>query len=92
MQKHVRDEFAKELPLLLDPKMKWSILFSMLERISLIRKAVRKALINLVLQPPIVFTDDECEHNYSQHCAGSASSQINSGSFVSTRFKYPDSR
>jgi hAT family C-terminal dimerisation region len=62
LQKHVRDEFGKELRLLLDTKTRWSSLFSMLERFYLIRNAVRKALIDLKLQPSIVFTDQEFEH------------------------------
>jgi len=87
MQKHVRDEFPKELSLLLDTKAKWSSLFSILERFCLIRNAIRKGFKDLKLQPSIVFTQ-----YFSQRCASSASSQSANGSYVSTRFKSSDSR
>src|SRR6218665_1260674 len=83
MQKHVHYEFSKELPLLLDAKTRWSSRFSMLARFYLICNAIRKALVQLKLQPSIAFTGDEFEH-HSQRCASSASSQIDSGGFAST--------
>jgi len=62
LQKYVRDEFGKELPLFLDRKTRWSSLYVMLERFYKIRSAVRKALIDLNLQPSIVFIEYEFEH------------------------------
>jgi len=62
MQKHVRDKFATEWPLLwllLDTKSRWSSHVGMLARFYLIRNAVRKALLDSKLQPSIVFTDDK---------------------------------
>ena len=59
LQKYVRDEFGKELPLMLDTKTRWSSLFLMLERFHLVRNAVRKALIDLKLQSPITLTEDD---------------------------------
>jgi len=47
---------------LLDTKTRWSSLYVMLKRFYKIRNAVRKALIDLNLQPSIVFTEDQFEH------------------------------
>ena len=62
LQKYVCDELGKELPLLLDTKTRWSSLYVTLERFYKIRIAVRKVLIDLNLQPSIVFTEDQFEH------------------------------
>ena len=48
----------------------------MLARFYLIRNAVRKALIDLKLQPSIVFTDAEFEHSHSQRCANSTAVKL----------------
>lgn len=61
LQKHVRDDFGKTLPLLLDTRTRWSSLFTMLERFYMIRNAVSKAVIDLKLQTYVVLTDDELE-------------------------------
>ena len=87
MQKHVHDEFAKELPLLwllLDTKTRWSSLFCMLARFYLILNAVRKA--NHRFETTVVaFTDDVLEHiSLTTHCACSESSKIDRGNLVST--------
>ena len=47
---------------MLDTKTRWSSLYVKLEQFYKIRNAVRKALIDLKLQPSIVFTVAEFEH------------------------------
>lgn len=59
LQKHVHDDFGKELPLLLDIKTRWSSLDTMLERFYLLRNTVRKAVIDLKLQTTVAVTDEE---------------------------------
>lgn len=57
LQKHVKEEFGKELSLILDSKTRWNSLLNMLERFSTIQNCVRKSLIDLKLN--ITFTDNE---------------------------------
>ena len=47
LQKHVKDEFKKELTLILDAKTRWSSMLIMLERIYEIKNCVRKSLIDI---------------------------------------------
>ena len=47
LQKHVKDEFKKELTLILDTKTRWSSMLVMLERIYEIKNCVRKSLIDI---------------------------------------------
>ena len=47
LQKYVKDEFKKELTLILDTKTRWSSLLIMLERIYEIKNCVRKSLIDI---------------------------------------------
>ena len=61
LQKHVQDDFGKQLPLLLDTKTRWSSLCTMLERFYFIRDAVRKAVIDLKLQSSVALSDEEIE-------------------------------
>lgn len=61
LQKHVQDDFGKQLPLLLDTKTRWSSLCTMLERFYFIRYAVRKAAIDLKLQSSVALSDEEIE-------------------------------
>ena len=59
----------------------------------LICNAVRKALFYLKLQPSIVFTENEFDHNlFTTLCMLCEYSQIDSGSFVSTGLKSSGSR
>jgi len=55
--KYVREEFGKELSVLLDSKTRWSSLFTMLDRFYTIRNPVRKALIDV--KSNIVFTEED---------------------------------
>ena len=47
LQKHVKDEFKKELTLILDTKTRWSSMLIMLARIYEIKNCVRKSLIDI---------------------------------------------
>ena len=55
--KYVREEFGKELSVLLDSKTRWSSLFTMLDRFYAIRNPTRKALIDV--KSNIVFTEED---------------------------------
>lgn len=57
LQKHVREEFGKELSLILDSKTRWNSLLSMLERFSMIKDSVRKSIIDLKIE--ITFAGNE---------------------------------
>lgn len=57
LQKHVKEEFGKELSLMVDSKTRWNSLLDMLERFLLIKDCVRKSLIDL--KSGIQFTNDE---------------------------------
>ncbi|KAJ2954908.1 hypothetical protein O0L34_g3232 [Tuta absoluta] len=59
LQKHVQDEFQKELALLLDCKTRWSSMATMLERFLKLRMCVQKALIDL--KSDISFTSAEIQ-------------------------------
>lgn len=47
LQKHVREEFKKELRLILDTKTRWSSMLAMLERFVELKNCIRKSLIDL---------------------------------------------
>ena len=57
LRKYVREEFGKELSVLLDSKTRWSSLFTMLERFYAIRNPIRKALIDV--KSNTVFTEED---------------------------------
>ena len=57
LQKYVREQFGKELMLILDTKTRWNSLMFMLERFLELKDCIRKAVIDLNLTMNI--SDDE---------------------------------
>ena len=57
--KHVKDEFGKEMQLILDVKTRWNSLLSMLERFFLVQNCIKKSLIDL--NSKISFSDTELQ-------------------------------
>ena len=57
LQKHVKEEFGKNLSLTIDCKIRWNSLLAMLQRFWLIKDCVRKSLIDL--KSDINFTSGE---------------------------------
>ena len=59
LQKYVKEEFGKELSLVLDSKTRWNSLVSMIERFAKLKNCIKKSLIDL--KSPIFFSDAEFE-------------------------------
>lgn len=57
----MQDDLGKDLPLLLDTKMRRNIFYTMLDGFSCISNAVRKAVIDLKLQSSVTLSDQEIE-------------------------------
>lgn len=57
LQKHTRDEFKKEIALILDTKTRWNSLLAMVERFYLLKTCVRKSFIDLGVD--ISFSENE---------------------------------
>lgn len=59
LQKYVKEEFGKELSLVLDSRTRWNSLVSMIERFLKLKNCIKKSLIDL--KSPIMFSDAEFE-------------------------------
>ena len=58
LQTHLKNEFHKELMLILDSKTRWNSLLEMIERFLKLKKCIEKALIDLDKQISI----SQCEY------------------------------
>ena len=57
LQKHIKEQFGKELQLILDVKTRWNSLFSMLQRFYHVKNCILKSLIDV--EPTFSFGEDD---------------------------------